>query len=82
MLDPTKVAQPDYAVLSAIWYWTSNNLNRFADADDIKGCTRAVNGKAMLGLEERVKFYEGLKQLWFKSKEKAVFNPPFSSIEN
>lgn len=61
MQDPEVVARPDYAVLSAIWFWTSNNLNKFADADDIKGCTRVINGKAMLHLDLRTKYYEGLK---------------------
>lgn len=57
---PELVEQPDLAVLSAIWYWSKNDLNRFADANDIQGCTRAVNGKAMLGLEERTKYYNTL----------------------
>lgn len=29
---------------SACWYWRTNNLERFADRDDIDGMSRAVNG--------------------------------------
>ena len=42
------------AAQSACWYWEQNNLNRFADANDVKGLTRAING-GYLGLEDRIK---------------------------
>jgi putative chitinase len=42
------------AAQSACWYWEQNNLNRFADANDAKGLTRAING-GYLGLEDRIK---------------------------
>ena len=45
------------AVQSACWFLESNNLNRFADAGDIKGLTRAING-GYIGLEDRVRHYE------------------------
>ena len=61
---PEKLEQPDLAVLSAVWYWTSNNLHKFADDDDIEGCTKRVNGPKMLGLDERKKYYQaGLNAL-------------------
>jgi putative chitinase len=60
---PEIVSQPKYAVLSAIYFWSVNNLNQYADKDDIEGCTRRVNGKKMLGLIERKHFYEVLKSL-------------------
>ena len=37
---------------SACWFWEQNNLNRFADANDVKGLTRAING-GYIGLEDR-----------------------------
>jgi putative chitinase len=40
------------AAQSACWYWEQNNLNRFADANDVKGLTRAING-GYIGLEDR-----------------------------
>jgi putative chitinase len=47
---------PEGAARSAAWFWDVNNLNRFADAGDIVGCSKAVNGGTN-GLEERKKFY-------------------------
>lgn len=62
MEHPERVEQADYAVLSAIWFWDSNSLNKFADINDIQGCTKAVNGSKMLGLEERTKYYNIILQ--------------------
>jgi putative chitinase len=45
------------AAQSACWFWETNNLNRFADAGDIKGLTRAING-GYIGLEDRIHHYE------------------------
>lgn len=41
------------ATEAACWFWKTNNLNSYADVDDIRGLTKAVNGPAMLGLHER-----------------------------
>ena len=45
------------AAQSACWYWEQNKLNRFADANDVKGLTRAING-GYIGLEDRMKHTE------------------------
>lgn len=51
--DPDYVASDkDLALMSAIWYWNSRKLNKLADAKDIVGMTRAVNGGTH-GLVER-----------------------------
>lgn len=47
--DATVMNQPDrvsseYAVQSAVFFWDKNNLNRFADKDDVVGLTRKING--------------------------------------
>ena len=42
------------AAQSACWFWEQNNLNRFADANDVRGLTRAING-GFIGLEDRIK---------------------------
>jgi len=47
---------PDW-VMSAIWFWNKNKLNREADAGDIKTMTRKING-GYIGLEDRIKHYE------------------------
>jgi len=59
---------PDYletaegAARSAAWFWARNGLNKFADADDIIGCTKRVNG-GTIGLEERTKHYQDAKRV-------------------
>ena len=45
------------AAQSACWFWETNNLNRWADAGDIKELTRRING-GYIGLEDRIKHYE------------------------
>jgi len=45
------------AVQSACFFWEQNNLNREADAGDIKTMTRKING-GFIGLEDRIKHYE------------------------
>ena len=45
------------AAQSACWFWEQNNLNRFADANDVKGLTKAING-GYIGLEDRISHTE------------------------
>ena len=45
------------ATQSACWFWEQNNLNRFADANDVKGLTKAING-GYIGLEDRISHTE------------------------
>jgi putative chitinase len=45
------------AAQSACFFWEQNRLNRFADANDVKGLTRAING-GFIGLEDRIKHTE------------------------
>jgi putative chitinase len=45
------------AAQSACFFWEQNKLNRFADANDTKGLTRAING-GYIGLEDRIKHTE------------------------
>lgn len=45
------------AAQSACWFWETNNLNKFADANNIEGMTRRING-GVIGLEDRIKHYE------------------------
>jgi putative chitinase len=51
--DPDLVATPMYAALSAGWFWDKNNLNKFADANDMTGLTKRINGGTH-GLDDRV----------------------------
>jgi putative chitinase len=54
---PEYLATFEGAVQSACWFWESNNLNREADAGDIKTMTKKING-GFIGLEDRIKHYE------------------------
>ena len=44
------------AVQSACWFWDQNNLNKEADAKDIKLMTRKING-GYIGLDDRIKHF-------------------------
>lgn len=48
---------PQGAIMSAGWYWGSRNLNRFCDARDFRGLTKAING-GYNGLDHREYLYE------------------------
>ena len=50
------------AAQSACWFWETNNLNKFADAEDIKGMTKVING-GYLGLEDRQSHYNQFKRI-------------------
>jgi len=51
------------AVQSACWFWETNNLNQFADTDDIRTMTRRING-GFIGLEDRIRHYEHAKHVF------------------
>lgn len=52
--NPEFVSQPKYAALTAGWFWNRGKLNAFADAGDIEGMTKKING-GLIGLEDRKK---------------------------
>lgn len=50
---PALLEQPEHASRSAGWYWSTRNLNKYADADRFGALTRAING-GYNGLDERI----------------------------
>ena len=50
------------AVMSAVWYWNTRNLNALADQDDIKAITKKVNG-GYNGLDDRISRYSKILPL-------------------
>ena len=50
------------AIQSACWFWEANNLNQYADTDDILTMTKRING-GTIGLEDRKKHYEHAKHV-------------------
>lgn len=55
LADPDLVAQPPDAALTAAWFWQQAGCNALADAGDIDRITRAINGPARLGADERAR---------------------------
>jgi putative chitinase len=55
--NPDLLLEPLYAARSAGWFWRSNALSTFADAGDIKGMTKKING-GYIGLEARQALYD------------------------
>jgi putative chitinase len=51
------------AVQSACWFWENNNLNQYADTDDILTMTKRING-GTIGLEDRKQHYEHAKHVF------------------
>jgi putative chitinase len=54
--NPDLLLEPIYAARSAAWFWATNNCNKFADAGDIEGLTKKING-GLIGIEDRKKRY-------------------------
>lgn len=48
------------AVLAAIWFWTTHDLNALADADDVSAVTREING-GLNGLADRKDYLQRAK---------------------
>jgi putative chitinase len=55
--NPDLLLEPMYAARSAGWFWRTNSLSTFADAGDIKGMTKKING-GYIGLEARQALYD------------------------
>lgn len=63
------VANPDLllteadALISALWFWEVNGLNKYADADDVGIVTRRINGGTN-GLKDRITETAKFKKLF------------------
>ncbi len=49
---PELLETPQYAMLSAGWYWNKTNINILADKDDVLAVTKKING-GIKGLDDR-----------------------------
>ena len=58
--DPFQLAQPEYAVRSAMWFWQSHGLNELADAGAFEDITLRING-GLNGEDQRLTLYEAAK---------------------
>ncbi|WP_449104086.1 glycoside hydrolase family 19 protein [Pseudomonas veronii] len=60
---PELLEHPQYAAMSAAWFWSANGLNTLADAGDLTKITRRING-GLTGQADRQALYnKGLKVL-------------------
>ncbi|WP_263264030.1 glycoside hydrolase family 19 protein [Pseudomonas sp. RIT-PI-S] len=59
---PQLLEQPQWAAMSAGWYWSTHRLNELADTGDFEAITRKING-GLNGLPERVALYEQAKKV-------------------
>ncbi len=51
--NPDLVATPQYAALTAGWFWSTHNCNNLAEAADWLGLTKKING-GTIGYDDRV----------------------------
>jgi putative chitinase len=52
--NPELVATPQYAALTAGWFWDTHKLNQYADSQDYRTLTKKING-GFIGLDDRIK---------------------------
>lgn len=55
-----ELAAGDARFQVAAWFWMTNGCNQFADAGDVAGCTRRING-GLTGLTERLALFARAK---------------------
>jgi putative chitinase len=60
--NPDLVTAPEHCLKPALKEWSDNNLNNFADKNDILTITKRING-GLNGLEDRKKFFAKLLPL-------------------
>lgn len=56
--NPEKLAEFPWAFLASVYYWSSRNLNRYADTNNIEMITRRING-GLNGYADRLRYYDG-----------------------
>jgi putative chitinase len=54
VMQPELVKTPRFAALTAGWFWSTHNLNKFADIRDFTMMTKKING-GTIGLNDRIK---------------------------
>ena len=57
--NPEKLLEPEFASLSAAWFWSDKKCGLLADANDFVGLTKKING-GTIGLQDREKRYKAV----------------------
>jgi putative chitinase len=60
--NPELAESPEVSVLTALEYWKSRNLNKWADEDNVERITRLING-GLNGFDDRKKYLARCKQV-------------------
>jgi putative chitinase len=60
--NPEWLAEPDYAVRSAMWFWQSHGLNELADVGQFELITRTING-GLNGEDQRLALWACAKEV-------------------
>jgi putative chitinase len=55
--EPQLLEQPQWAAMSAGWYWSTKRLSELADGGDFEAITRKING-GLNGLADRLALYD------------------------
>ena len=55
--NPDLVSEPEFAMLTAGWFWNSRDLNKYADNKDYITLTKRING-GTIGLQDRIAHIE------------------------
>lgn len=55
--NPDLLTQPQYAAMSAGWFWDSKGLNSYADRGDLVSITKRING-GLNGQDDRMNLYK------------------------
>lgn len=51
------------ALEGACWFWEENNINRYADTNDVRGSTKRING-GYNGLKDRENYYNHISSVF------------------
>ena len=54
VMNPDLVATPEYAAMTAGWFWSTHGCNPLAEAEDWIALTKKING-GTIGLDDRIK---------------------------
>jgi len=54
VMEPDLVATPQYAAMTAGWFWDTHKLNQYADSRNYVLMTKKING-GTIGLDDRIK---------------------------
>ncbi|MFU5037089.1 glycoside hydrolase family 19 protein [Pseudomonas aeruginosa] len=61
-VEPELLEQPEWAALSAAWWWAAHDLNELADRGEFAAITRLINGGTN-GQAERLELWERAKRV-------------------